>query len=262
MSDSVLIQISDGVATIRINRPQHNNAINVTVARELAQAAFRCDSDPRIRAVILTGVGESFCVGGDLKAFRSADTNTSRYIQQVVFNLHAALSHFMRMDAPLVVAVNGRTGGGGTSIMLAGDLIIAAESSSFVLGYTAVGLVPDGGSTFMLPRRVGWPVARELMLTNKRLDAHKALDIGLVNRVVEDANLLEQAYGTATRFAQGPTAVFGATKRLLLNSATESFETQMELEARAIVKSADHPHAREGISAFLDKRAPCFEAGE
>lgn len=262
MGNSVLFDVSNNIATIRINRPEYANALDIAVAKELAEAAIACDSDPGIRASILTGVGDSFCVGGDLKAFRSAETRTPRYVQQVVVNLHAAMSHFMRMDAPLVVAVNGRTGGAGVSIALAGDYIIAAGSASFVLGYTAVGLVPDGGSTYTLPRRIGWPLARELMLTNRRVDAEEAERIGLVDAVVDDAELEDRTRQVAEKFAEGPTEVFGATKRLLLNRGSESLETQMELEAREIIKSAGHRNAHEGIAAFLDRRPARFHVEE
>ena len=172
--------------------------------------------------------------------------------------LHMAISRFVRMDAPLVVAVNGAAGGGGMSFVLAADLVLAAESAKFTMAYTRAGLSPDGGSTFFLPRIVGVRRALELALTNRVLTAREAQEWGLVTRVVPDAALAAEAQTLAAQLAAGATGAFGAAKRLLHHSSSESLETQMELEAQAIAERSRGADAREGIAAFIAKRAPRF----
>jgi 2-(1,2-epoxy-1,2-dihydrophenyl)acetyl-CoA isomerase len=172
--------------------------------------------------------------------------------------LHAAISRFARMRAPLVAAVNGTAAGAGFSLVCAADLVVAAESARFTMAYTRAGLTPDGSSTYFLPRLVGTRRALELMLTNRTLSAAEALEWGLVNRVVPDAELEEQATSLARSLAAGPTAAFGSVKRLVENSTRDSLESQMEHEARAIADAARSPDAREGIDAFFAKRAAKF----
>ena len=173
--------------------------------------------------------------------------------------LHMAISRFVRMDAPLVVAVNGAAGGGGMSFVLAADLVLAAESAKFTMAYTKAGLSPDGGSTYFLPRIVGVRRALELALTNRVLTAREAQEWGLVTRVVPDAALGADAAALAVQLAAGATRAYGAAKRLLHHSFAESLETQMELEAQAIAERARGADAREGMAAFIAKRAPRFE---
>jgi 2-(1,2-epoxy-1,2-dihydrophenyl)acetyl-CoA isomerase len=162
------------------------------------------------------------------------------------------------MDAPLIVAVNGTAAGAGFSVAISGDLVLAAESAKFAMAYTAAGLSPDGSSSFFLPRIVGMRRAQELMLTNRRLTAAEALEWGLVSQVVPDAELAKASTALAKQLAQGPTRAFGVVKKLLATSFQESLETQMELEARGISAMAGSVDGREGIDAFLSKRAAKF----
>ena len=175
--------------------------------------------------------------------------------------LHLTISRLVRMDAPLIVAVNGAAGGGGMSFVLGADLVIAAESAKFAMAYTRAGLSPDGGSTYFLPRIVGVRRALELALTNRVLNAREAYEWGLVTGVVADAELMTQAGALAAQLAAGATQAYGAAKRLLHHSFAESLETQMELEAQAIAAQARGADAREGIAAFIAKRAPKFAGG-
>lgn len=250
--------LENGVARIELHRPDAANALDDAMASQLAEVAIRCDEDATVRAVLLTGAGRFFCAGGDLRAFRAAGAKRSVYIKRLTMHLHAALSRLARMDAPLVIAVNGPAAGAGLSLSCVGDLVLAARSASCTLAYTAAGLVPDGGSTWWLPRLVGMRLAQEMALTNRRLSAEEAVARGLWTRVVADADLDAEARALATRLADGPTRAFGHAKRLLLSAGAESFETQMELEARAIAESARGPESAEGITAFLEKRAPRF----
>jgi len=164
----------------------------------------------------------------------------------------------VRLDAPLVVAVNGSAGGAGMSLCLFADLVLAAESAKFTLAYTRVGLSPDGGSTYFLPRIIGVRRALELALTNRVLTAREAQDWGIVTKVVPDSELLAEAQALAVQLANGATRALGTARRLIHHSFAESLETQMELEAQAIADQARTQDAREGIAAFIAKRKPMF----
>jgi 2-(1,2-epoxy-1,2-dihydrophenyl)acetyl-CoA isomerase len=251
-------EVADGVARVVLNRPDAANSIDMTLGRELMQAAIRCDDDPRVRAVLLSGSGTMFCAGGDLKAFASYGDGLPAALKELTTYLHAAISRFRRMHPPLVVAVNGPAAGAGMSLALAGDLVLAARSAKFAMAYTAVGLSPDGSSTYFLPRLVGMRRAQELLITDRRLSAEEAAEWGLVTQVVDDEQLAAEAGALAQRLAAGPTRAFGAVKRLLRESFSNTLETQMELEGRGISAMAATADGREGIAAFLGKRAPTF----
>jgi 2-(1,2-epoxy-1,2-dihydrophenyl)acetyl-CoA isomerase len=253
-------ELKDHVARITLNRPDSGNALDGEMGRELMHAAIRCSEERAVRVVLLGGAGRMFCVGGDLKSFAAQAERLSAHLKELAGMLHLAISRFVRMDAPFIVAVNGAAGGGGMSFVLAADLVFAAESAKFTMAYTRAGLSPDGGSTYFLPRIVGVRRALELALTNRVLSAREALEWGLVTRVVPDAALGAEAQAAATQLASGATRAFGAAKRLLHHSFAESLETQMELEAQAIAEQARGADAREGIAAFIAKRAPRFGA--
>ena len=251
--------IEQHVAVIRLSRPSEGNAVTVEMANELLDAVTRCETEPSVRAVILTGAGKMFCAGGDLKEFSRQGENAGRYTKAVTHAFHAAISRMNWMDAPVVCAINGTAAGAGFSLALATDLAIAAESAHFTMAYTRAGLSPDGSSTFFLAQHIGMRRAKELALLNPILTARQALDIGLLNRVVPDAEVFETARAIAEQLAQGAKAAQGEAKRLILTGVHESLETQMEYETRAIARMADSADGREGIAAFTQKRAPNFQ---
>ena len=248
----------DGVARVTLDRPQAMNAMDIAMMRELLSVAIACDEDPEVRAVLLTGTGKAFCAGGDLASFAAQGEALPGFLKEATTYLHGALSRFARMDAPLITAVNGAAAGAGLSLACAGDLVLAAESAKFTMAYTAAGLTPDGGSSFLLPRLIGLRRSQELILTNRRLSAEEAREWGLVTQVVADAELAAESERLAGQIAQGPTLAFGGAKRLLLRSSGDALEAQMELEARAIADAARSEDGREGIGAFLEKRKPAF----
>jgi 2-(1,2-epoxy-1,2-dihydrophenyl)acetyl-CoA isomerase len=257
MTDNLLFDVADGVATITINRPDAANALDVPTLEELLPIAVRCDEDD-VRAVILTGAGDRFfSAGGDLKSF-SADPNIGALLKRGTTIFHGAIAKFMRMRAPLVVAVNGQAAGGGMSLSLIGDIVLCADHARFVMAYTAAGLCMDGSSSYFLPRVVGMRRAMELSLTNRPIEAPEAAELGLVTRVVPQAQLMDEARALARRFADGPTGAYGWIKRLLADSYSNTLETQMELETRGISACAAAPDGREGVAAFVDKRKPAF----
>jgi 2-(1,2-epoxy-1,2-dihydrophenyl)acetyl-CoA isomerase len=258
---TIRYELSDHVARITLNRPDAGNALDGPMGRELMHAAIRASEDRAVRAVLLTGAGRMFCAGGDLKSFAAQGEELPAHLKELAGMLHLTISRLVRMDAPLIVAVNGAAGGGGMSFVLAADLVIAAESAKFAMAYTRAGLSPDGGSTYFLPRIIGVRRALELALTNRVLNAREAYEWGLVTRVVADAELMTQAGALAAQLAAGATQAYGAAKRLLHHSFAESLETQMELEAQAIAAQARGADAREGIAAFIAKRSPKFGGG-
>ena len=257
----VLCEVRDGVAFLTLNRPEAANALDMEMSRVLMELAIRVDEDPNVGAVVLTGRGRFFCAGGDLAFFGTAGDELGARLKEMTAYFHAAISRFARMDAPLIGAVSGVAAGAGFSLAAACDLVVAGESSMYTMAYTAAGLSPDGSSTWFLPRRIGDRRTRELMLTNRRLSAAEALDWGVVNAVVPDDKVLEEASSLATTLAAGPTGAYGAVKSLLAQSFENGLETQMELEARAIAAQGSGPDGREGIDAFLAKRKPNFRTG-
>ncbi len=262
MYETLLFSVDDGVAEITLHRPDAGNAIDLTLVTELADAALRCDHDPTVRAVLLTGAGKTFSVGGDLKAFAGFGDTAAPRLKEIADAIHKAISVFARMAPPLIVAVNGTAAGAGFSLSVAGDYVIAADTARFTMAYTAAGLSPDGSSSYFLPRLIGLRRTQELMLTNRVLSAAEAHNWGLLTRVVPTADLIDEARTIARRLADGPLAAHRAVKDLLRVSLTNGLEEQMELEGRGIAHAVTTPAGREGIAAFLEKRRPDFRKAE
>lgn len=256
---TLLFDVQESIAHITLNRPAAMNSLNLEISRDLMHAILRCDEDPVIRAVVISGAGSLFCAGGDLRAFTAQGKHLPYYIKEVTTYFHAALSRLTRMDPPVVAAVHGYAVGAGMSLALACDIVVAAQSAQFNVGYTRVGLTPDGSMSYILPRIVGMRKALELTLTNRMLSAQEALDWGIVTKVVPDAELLAQANVFAAKFAVGAPKALGAAKRLLHSGWTETLETQMEHESQTISGMARTSDTQEGITAFLEKRPPKFK---
>tara|TARA_Y100000590_G_scaffold399383_1_gene482570 strand:- start:935 stop:1768 length:834 start_codon:yes stop_codon:yes gene_type:complete len=252
------LSVKNNVAVITLNRPKAFNALDKETSFELMKVSIRCHEDPEIRAAVITGSGKAFCAGGDLPGFATAGDQVSSAMLEMTTYLHGAISRFARMSPPLVSAVNGVAAGAGMSLACSTDLAIAGESAKFTMAYTKAGLTPDGSSTFFLARLVGLRRAQELVLTNRVLSAEEALDWGLINRIVPDAEVLSSSVKLAEDLALGPTEAFGSAKRLLLASAGDDLEAQMERETRAIANAAKGPDGKEGIAAFVAKRSPEF----
>jgi 2-(1,2-epoxy-1,2-dihydrophenyl)acetyl-CoA isomerase len=259
VSDHVLqTDVAAGVATLTLDRPDAGNAIDLQLARELADVTARWSTRSDVRVVLVRGNGPRFCVGGDLRAFAQQD-DLPTHLTEVTAHLHAAMARLARMPAPVVAAVQGSAAGAGFSLACAADIVLAGASSRFVLAYGAIGLTPDGSATWYLPRVVGLRRALELALTNRVLDAAEAERIGLVSRVVPDEALDDEARALVGALAQGPAGALAATKRLLRGSLERPLEAQLELETESLARAAASPDGREGIAAFLGKRPPHFE---
>ncbi len=254
----VEFSVENGVATITLNRPSAGNAVNLLLATELNQAANLCCYNSSVRAVILNANGKLFCAGGDLAAMAQAGENVDSLLKDIAEQCHAAYSTLQRMRAPVIAAINGPAAGIGFSLSLAADIAIASDKASFLMAYTAAGLSPDGGISYLLPKMIGLRRAKEMALSNRKLSANEALDWGLVNKVVAGDDLQQEALALATTLAQGATNAIGSAKSLFLSGDTQSLETQMILEAGEIAKNAKTKDGQEGIHAFLERRKADF----
>lgn len=255
---TMTFDLSDQIATITLNRPDAANALDLKMSEDLLAVASRCDSAD-VRAVILTGNGKMFCAGGDVLSFAAAGAGVTELLRNMTALLHAAIARFVRMNAPLITAVNGTAAGAGLSMALTGDIILSAASAKYTMAYTKIGVSPDGSSSFFLPRLVGMAKAKEMILLNPVYTAEEARSHGLVTEVVADDALMARARELAKQLASGPTAAYGEVKRLLADTFSNTVETQMELETRAIAGLACYSlDAKEGFKAFSEKRKPVF----
>ena len=254
---ALLYEVREQIATVTLNRPEAMNSLDPGTLAELNDAFQRANEDDDVRVVVLSGAGRHFCFGGDLRAFGTRAPGGDDYIRELTTYLHAAISQFVRMDAPVLAAVNGTAAGAGVGLVAMADLALGARSSKFNLAYTQAGLTPDAGTTFLLPRTLGLKRTMELLLLNRVLGAEEALAWGLLNEVVADEQLLPRAFEIAERLSRGASAAFGASKRLIAHSVG-AFESQMVLESETIARHAVGPEGREGVSAFLEKRKPRF----
>lgn len=255
----VLVTREGAVAHLRFNRALRLNAISQELADALRDACHAIATDLSIRAVLLSGEGRGFMAGGDISAFHAAGENAPAVVDAIISSVHDAVRTLTGLPAPVIAAVHGPVAGAGISMMLAADIIIAAEETRFVLAYPRIGASPDGGATWALPRVLGLRRALGFALLGEEFDVKTALEIGLINRVVPAVLLLEQAKEIAHRLAAGPTLAFGRAKALLRASLDHDLPTQLEAERTAFVAGAATADFREGVAAFLEKRPARFE---
>jgi 2-(1,2-epoxy-1,2-dihydrophenyl)acetyl-CoA isomerase len=256
--DTLTLDIHEHIATLTVNRPAAYNALNALAARELLDAITQVDEDSTVRCVVITGAGNAFCAGGDVRGFHDHLPEIGTHLKQLTHLLHGAVSRIARMPKPVIAAVNGVVAGGGMGLLLACDLAYAVETATLTMAYTRIGANPDGSSTFWLPRLVGVRRALELIYTNRVLSAQEALAWGILNGVVAPEHFPDEVYAVARQLAQGPTLAYARAKKLCYTSVNETLETQMENEACDIADSGKTEDFREGITAFMQKRPPLF----
>jgi len=258
--EKIVFQVTDNIATIKLNRPKYFNALDFQLGSEMVKALEICHDDDNIRVVVLTGEGRSFCSGGDLRLFREQldSTNPSDVVRQLVRAFNAIIHGVRSLPKPVIASINGALGGGGFTLAAACDIRIAAASAIFRQAFSCVSLVPDGAWTLIVPMLVGLGKATELVLMDPILTAAQALEIGLVNRVVADAELHQATWETAEKLAKGPTKAFGIAKDNLNNAMFSLLERQLELERSGMVKAAKTQDYQEGLRAFFDKREAKF----
>ena len=250
--DFITLTAEDKVVIVALNQPDTINALSEAMVADL-NAALDAVEAGAFRALVLTGTGRGFCSGADMKELPARRVEGAGKVLEQLF--HPLFRRLRDLDMPIVTAVNGPAVGIGMSLALIGDLIVAARSSYFLLSFSRIGLVPDGGMTWLLPRLVGLARARELALLAEPLPAEKALEWGLINRVVDDARLLDEAKALALRLADGPAAL-PLTRKLFWD--TEGHEAQLAREAKMQECAGATDDFAEGLMAFQQKREPKF----
>ncbi len=256
---TLLLDISESVATVTLNRADRLNAFSSDMQTELARLIGELARDPQVRAVVITGAGRAFCAGGDMdemaQAFKSSPLLDRNKLRRM---LHEVFMPLVRLEKPVIAAVNGAAVGSGMNLALAADFVIAAQDARMSQAFIKVGLVPDTGGLYLLSRLVGLGRAKDLCLTGRMLSAPEALTMGLVHQVVPVDQLMATARQLALELAQGPTAAIGLTKTLLNMAPTASLEQLSELEAYALALTLSTDDHQEGVQAFREKRAPRF----
>jgi 2-(1,2-epoxy-1,2-dihydrophenyl)acetyl-CoA isomerase len=257
--ETVDVSVADGAATITLNRPEKLNAWNLQLGLDLREAVDAVAEDAAVRSVLITGAGRAFSSGADLSEPAETLPDGTLDLGGVLRDHYNPIILRLReMPKPVVCAVNGPAVGIGCSLALAGDLVLAARSAYFLLAFVNIGLVPDGGASLFVPARAGGARAMEMTLLGERIGAERALEWGLVNRVIDDERLAPEATALAARLAKGPTGAYAAAKALLNRRLYAGLEEQLEAEARAQAERAGSKDFIEGVTAFVQKREPNF----
>jgi 2-(1,2-epoxy-1,2-dihydrophenyl)acetyl-CoA isomerase len=257
---TVQVQRRGAAATIVLDRPKAMNAVDSQLAEDLLRALTTAAADDEVRAVLLTGSGRAFCSGADLRAGFEPTPEGHPNVQKALHErFHPIIQTLREMPKPVVAAVNGAAAGIGCSFALACDLVVAAESAYFLLAFVNIGLVADGGSSLLIPERVGFARAAEMAMLGERVGADKALEWGLINRVTADEELMDEAHALVDRLAVGPTRSYAGTKRQLNAWQFSRMQGQLELEASIQQELAGSRDFMEGVTAFVEKRDPRFD---
>jgi 2-(1,2-epoxy-1,2-dihydrophenyl)acetyl-CoA isomerase len=257
MNEPLDVMIDGPVAWLTLNRPAEGNSIDVALAEALLEEVDTCSADDHVRCLVITGHGRMFCAGGDIKTF-AAGGDPKAAIDAITTPLHAAVVRIMATDKPVVTLINGPAAGAGLGLAILGDLVIAAKSASFTSAYTALGVTPDGGTSWFLPRLIGLRLASNMVLTNRRVTAEEAERIGLVTRVVDDNRLRAEGAAMALELANSAIQSLARSRRLLSEGLGRTLGDQLEVEAREIASAASGLEGREGIASFIERRPARF----
>lgn len=253
----ILSEISGSVLILKLNRPDKFNSFNREMALQLISELENAEKNKAVRAIVITGEGKAFCAGQDLA--EAMDPNGPGIERIVAEHYNPIILKIRTIEKPVIAAVNGVAAGAGANIALACDIVFAAKSASFIQAFSKIGLIPDSGGTFTLPRLVGFNMASALMITGDKLMAEDAMKHGMVYKVFEDASLISESLANATTISAMPTKAIGLTKRLLNQSYTNSLQQQLNFEKEIQVQSAKSYDYNEGVKAFLEKRKPEFK---
>lgn len=248
---NLLCDVEGGVGRLTLNRPAQGNAIDIAMADALMEAAVRLAEDPVVKVVTLTGNGRLFCAGGDIAAFSTGEHGA--VIARITVSLHAAINRLATMPKPLICLVNGPAAGAGLGLAMLGDIVLAASSAHFTSAYTAIGVSPDAGTSWLLPRLIGLRRAQDMILNNRRVGAEEAVAIGLITRLVSDDALAREGDKLAQSLGAGATGAFATARRLLHRSHCSSFADHLEAEAAGIVAAARSEEAKARFAAFREK---------
>ncbi|MGO3885845.1 MAG: enoyl-CoA hydratase/isomerase family protein [Mycetocola sp.] len=252
MSDHILVDVSDGVARVTLNRPERLNAIGAEAAGLWRRIADDLTQDPAVRAIVLDAAGPAFCAGGDVSEMAEGGTDGSA-IRALADTIHAGMLSFQRGAVPIVAAVQGAVAGGGLGFMLTADVVVASRTASFQSRYANIGLTPDCGVSTLLPEAIGVHRSLQLVLSDRRLDAAAALDWGLVGEVVEPDDLDARVSQIARGWADGPSHAYGQARRLLRASTSRRFNTGLDDEAVTIGAAFDTDDSAARVAAFVGR---------
>ena len=256
--ETITLDVADHIATITLNRPERMNACSLDMAGEINDVLASGLSDAR--CLIITGAGRGFCSGADLSARgeRSISGGEGSYIA-LTRHYNPLMMNLTRLNMPIVTAINGAAAGIGCSIGLSGDFVIGGKSGYFLQAFVNIGLVPDGGASWMLPRLVGKARATEMMLLGEKISSEKAADWGMIYKCVEDEALQTEARALATRLANGPTVAYAVMRKNILTALENSFAEQLLAEAEGQRIAGSTADSKEGGLAFMEKRKPAFK---
>jgi len=259
--ENVIFEIKDGVGYITMNRPEAMNAMNAALLGELSEVLRKCRGDQAVRVLVLKGNGRAFCAGGDVRWMQEnqADSLWQAGFHSLVGQLNQVIMLIRNLPKPVIAAVHGFASGAGFSLALACDLRLAATGTRFNQAYVNLSLTPDGGSTYFLTMLLGPAKALELIFTGRMVDAKEALELGLLNEIVQEDELVSKAAEMATKLAQGPAIAYGQAKKLVYEAHRQALAEQLELEQESIVKASLSQDFREGLAAFSEKRKPVFK---
>ena len=256
--ESMRVEVADGIARLTFTAAARGNPIDGAFCSDLSDVSIELSERPDVRCVLVAAEGKAFSYGGDIDGFVQTLDELPRTIKQWTAGAHMAIARFARMDAPVVAAVHGTCAGGMISLLAGFDFVVASSAARFVPAYAGIGYSCDLGSSHALTRRIGLRGARRFLLLNETFDPPTALATGLIDELVEPQQLQPRALELATRLAAGPTRAIGEIRRLLLSANDQTLETQLELEAQALARMAATTDAREGLTAFAQKRRPVF----
>lgn len=258
MGSFVLSETRDNLAVLTLNRPESLNSLHIPFAEELLAAVESISKDDSVRAVLIKASGKHFCVGGDIKWFSELGDRLSEGLDAILAYLNPFLVKLYALEVPVVTAVQGNAAGAGVGLALAGDIVYASESVKLFSSYTAIGLSPDAAAVYAMARRVGAARAKSFFMDDNPLDADKCLELGVVNYVLPEDQLVEEAEKKALKFAQAPTLSMKLTKRLVDRTLDRNIEDQLALEREFMARCGRSHDGNEGIRAFLEKRKPEF----
>lgn len=257
LANLIEFKIDSGIGMIRLNRPDKFNSINREMALAFQAALDECSGNKLIRAIYITGEGKAFCAGQDLaEAINGSGPGIRKIVKE---HYNPIVLKLRSIEKPVICAVNGIAAGAGANIAFNCDVILASSSASFVQAFSKIGLVPDSGGTFFLPRMIGFQRASALMMLGDKISAGDALNMGLLYKVCDDDKLQNEAWGIAKKMAEMPTKGLGLTKRLLNSSFENSFKEQLDREELAQSEAGETYDYKEGVNAFLEKRMPVFK---